>query len=95
MKTTTKPTLKLTTKQCGFALLDVKTKGANKAINDARKQGYRIKVTLTGYMVETDWSRWDGMSIEQGLEITSIKSTLVAVPKVTPRVKAKPKMKAK
>jgi hypothetical protein len=90
--TTTKPTLELTIEQCGFALLDVKTKKANKAINDARKQGYRVKVTLTGYMAEADWSNWDGVSIEQSLELTSIKSTLVPV---TLRVTSKPKMKGK
>jgi hypothetical protein len=99
MKTTvkTKPTVELTTKQCGFALLDVKTKKANKAIDDARKQGYRVKVTLTGYMDEADWSNWDGISIEQSLAITSIKSTLVPVTpaKTTPRVKTKPKMQGK
>jgi hypothetical protein len=77
MKTTAKPTLELTTKQCGFAILDVKTQKANKAINDARKQGYRVKVTLTGYLQDLDWSTWDGTSIEQSMDVVSVETTLV------------------
>lgn len=62
------------TKNCDFAIIDVKTRKANAQIAAFRKAGKRIKFTLTGYLEPEDYSLWDGVSIEQSsAEITSFK----------------------
>lgn len=58
--------------RCKFAVLDILTKKANAEINAARKRGEEIHFTMTGRLQETDWSNWDGTSIEQSAEVTSL-----------------------
>jgi len=60
-------------RQAWFAVLDVKTKKLNREINELRKSGKSIRVTLTGYLQEQDHSHWDGCSIEQGIIVATCK----------------------
>jgi len=68
------------TKQIQWALLDVKTKKLNKKINDARNKSKPIWIQITGYLDDQDWGGYDGVSIEQGLSITSAEMVIEDAP---------------
>lgn len=64
-------------KNVKFAIVDVLTQGLNAEISRIRKSGKRVHIQLSAYIQDQDWSSWDGVSIEQGVDV--IKCTIKPV----------------
>lgn len=59
-----------------LAILDVRTVMTHREILRIRKAGGRIKVVITGYLEDEDWSDYDGVSVEQAVKVESISATV-------------------